>query len=266
MSGSPPGQRPAMTFTVGHGTDRGLLREVNEDAHIAADPVFAVADGMGGHEAGEVASHECIAVLGRQPVLAAGNRNATTADLRRALQEADQRIRDVADARAGTTLSGAVLVEEDGIPYWLVFNVGDSRTYRLSRGVFEQISVDHSEVQEMVDAGYITAREALVHPRRNVVTRALGTGNDTEADYWLVPVEHGDRLLVCSDGLSGEVTDDHMHRTLTTVGNPQEAADSLIRAALHSGGRDNVTVIVVDAAAAPQQDPVQDAPLGGHHD
>ena len=134
------------------------------------------------------------------------------------------------------------------MPYWLVFNVGDSRTYRLSQGDFAQVSVDHSEVQELVDAGFITAAEALTHPRRHVVTRALGTGTDTEADFWLVPVEEGDRILVCSDGLSGELSDEQIHRALSTLRHPQDAVDSLIQAALRSGGRDNITVVVVDAS------------------
>jgi len=139
------------------------------------------------------------------------------------------------------------MVEQMGMPYWLVMNIGDSRTYRLSQGQFAQVSVDHSEVQELVDAGEITAEQATVHPRRHVVTRALGTGDETEADYWLLPVEEGDRILVCSDGLNAELTDEHMFRILSTVGHPQDAVDALIQAALRNGGRDNVTVIVVDA-------------------
>lgn len=235
-------------LSFGFGTDRGLRRELNEDSFLAADPLFAVADGMGGHEAGEVASRECISTLSSHSVLTAGSRAATAAELHQVLREADGRIRELTNARAGTTLSGVVLVEERGVPYWLVFNVGDSRTYRLSQGSFEQVSVDHSEVQELVDGGYITPAEALTHPRRHVVTRALGTGSDTEADFWLVPVEEGDRILVCSDGLSGELSDEQIHRALSTLSHPQDAVDSLIQSALRSGGRDNITVVVVDAS------------------
>jgi PPM family protein phosphatase len=141
-------------------------------------------------------------------------------------------------------------VEQLGIPYWLVMNIGDSRTYRLSRGRFAQVSVDHSEVQELVDSGEITPEQATVHPRRHVVTRALGTGDETAADYWMVPVEDGDRIMVCSDGLNAELTDDQMFRILSTAGHPQDAVDALIEAALRSGGRDNVTVIVVDGGNA----------------
>ncbi len=244
-----------VTLNFGFGSDRGLRRELNEDSFLAADPIFAVADGMGGHEAGEVASRECISVLSQQAVLAAGSRSATAVDLQQALRQADFRIRELANARAGTTVAGVVLVEERGVPYWLVFNVGDSRTYRLSQGSFGQVSVDHSEVQELVDGGYITQAEAQVHPRRHVVTRALGTGTETEADYWLVPLEDGDRMLVCSDGLTGEVSDDGIHSALSALPDPQDVVDSLIQAALRSGGRDNITVVVVDASNVAGSEP-----------
>jgi serine/threonine protein phosphatase PrpC len=257
-----------LSLSVGHGTDRGLRRELNEDSYIASDPVFAVADGMGGHEAGEIASGMCVRALATIPQLSTGERSVTAAVLQQYLVKADDSIREATGARAGTTLTGAVIVEQMGMPYWLVMNIGDSRTYRLSQGRFEQISVDHSEVQELVDAGEITAEQATIHPRRHVVTRALGTGDETEADYWLLPVEEGDRVLVCSDGLTGELTDEHIYRILSTVGHPQDAADALIQAALRSGGRDNVTVVVVDArnvlndasaaTTAPRPDPAED--------
>ena len=261
-----PGAGPSLS--VGYGTDRGLRRELNEDSYIASDPVFAVADGMGGHEAGEIASGMCVRALAAIPQLATGERSVTASVLQEYLVRADSTIREATGARAGTTLTGAVIVEQMGMPYWLVMNIGDSRTYRLSQGKFEQISVDHSEVQELVDAGEITAEQATVHPRRHVVTRALGTGDETEADYWLLPVEEGDRILVCSDGLTGELTDEHIFRVLSTVGHAQDAVDELIQASLRSGGRDNVTVIVVDArnvlndagaaATAPRPDTAED--------
>ena len=235
-----------LSLSYGYGTDRGLRRELNEDSFIASDPVFAVADGMGGHEAGEIASGMCVRALAAMPQLASGERSVTAAVLQQYLLRADSSIREVTGARAGTTLTGAVVVEQMGMPYWLVVNIGDSRTYRLSQGNFAQVSVDHSEVQELVDAGEITPEQATVHPRRHVVTRALGTGDETEADYWLLPVEEGDRILICSDGLNAELTDEHIHRILSTVGHPQDAVDALIQAALRNGGRDNITVIVVD--------------------
>jgi serine/threonine protein phosphatase PrpC len=247
-SASPENDHPSgLSLSYGYGTDRGLRRELNEDSFIASDPVFAVADGMGGHEAGEIASGMCVRALAAMPQLATGERSVTASVLQRYLLRADQSIREVTGARAGTTLTGAVVVEQMGMPYWLVMNIGDSRTYRLSQGNFAQVSVDHSEVQELVDAGEITPEQAAVHPRRHVVTRALGTGDETEADYWLLPVEEGDRIMICSDGLNAELTDEHIFRILSTVGHPQDAVDALIQAALRNGGRDNVTIIVVDA-------------------
>nr|WP_308190654.1 protein phosphatase 2C domain-containing protein [Arthrobacter hankyongi] len=244
----------AIKLTVGQGTDRGLRRQLNEDSLLVAPPLFAVADGMGGHEAGEVASRICVETL--QAEVAGRTANGVRAadalgveQLRRLIALADQRIRAAADARAGTTVSGVALVPADGGPHWLVFNVGDSRTYRLSGGRLQQITKDHSEVQELLDLGRISEQQALVHPRRNVVTRALGTGEDAEPDFWLLPVETGDRMLICSDGLTSEVSDDHLHTILAALAHPQDAVDSLIQAALRSGGRDNITVVVIDAAA-----------------
>ncbi|MFE4837136.1 PP2C family protein-serine/threonine phosphatase [Arthrobacter sp. NPDC056691] len=241
------GDEPGLKLSYGYGTDRGLRRELNEDSYIASDPVFAVADGMGGHEAGEVASGMCVRALAQLPQLATGERTATAGVVQQYLASADASIRDATGSRAGTTLSGVVVVEQMGVPYWLVMNIGDSRTYRLSQGRLAQVSVDHSEVQELVESGEITAEEAAVHPRRHVVTRALGAGDETEADYWLLPIEEGDRVMVCSDGLNGELTDGQMLELLSTVEDPQEAVDALIQAALRRGGRDNITVIVVDA-------------------
>ncbi|MDQ0029171.1 PP2C family protein-serine/threonine phosphatase [Arthrobacter bambusae] len=247
---TPTAPEPGFTLSYGYGTDRGLSRELNEDSLIAEDPVFAVADGMGGHEAGEIASALCVRTLGRMPQLAAGVRSATAVALQKCILAADSQIRNATGGRAGTTLSGVVVAEYMGVPYWLVTNIGDSRTYRLSGGDFRQISVDHSEVQELVEAGRITREEATVHPRRHVVTRALGTGGENEADFWLLPIQDGDRMLVCSDGLTGELSDEHISRILSTVEKPQDAVDSLIQEALLSGGRDNVTAIVVDARIA----------------
>jgi protein phosphatase len=246
-----PDGTQVLRLRCGYGTDRGLRRETNEDSFIADDPVFAVADGMGGHEAGEVASGICVRTLAGMPQLASGGRDATPGTVQQYLYAADEGIRDATGSRAGTTLSGVVVVEQLGVPYWLVLNIGDSRTYRLSQGTLTQVSVDHSEVQELVDAGRISQAEAAVHPRRHVVTRALGTGDEAEADYWLLPIEDGDRILVCSDGLNGELGDDQIAGILVSEADPQSAVDELIQAALRSGGRDNVTAIVVDAQTSP---------------
>jgi protein phosphatase len=251
----PPDEERGLRLRCGYGTDRGLRREMNEDSFIAAYPVFAVADGMGGHEAGEIASGICVRTLAELPQVKTGSRDATAGILQQYLYRANESIREATDSRAGTTLSGVVLVEQDGLPYWLVLNIGDSRTYRYSHGELAQVSVDHSEVQELVKAGEITPAEAAVHPRRHVVTRALGTGDESEADYWLVPLEDGDRMLVCSDGLNGELNDEQIAGILASAADPQAVVDELIQAALRSGGRDNVTVIVIDASTATGEAP-----------
>ncbi len=241
------GPAEVICLNVGSSSDIGLRRKVNEDSLLVRSPLFAVADGMGGHEAGDVASRLCIETLAADPALATPGEQITAADLQAALQLADARIRQETGGRAGTTVSGVVLVREGRQPYWLFFNVGDSRSYRLHAKGLEQMSVDHSEVQELVDLGQITPAAARVHPRRNVVTRALGAGTQNQADFWLVPVEESDRILICSDGLTTELNDDQIQTILQTIPDPQPACTELIQASLRSGGRDNITVIVVDA-------------------
>jgi len=139
------------------------------------------------------------------------------------------------------------VVRQDGLPYWLVVNLGDSRTYRLAGTTFEQLSVDHSEVQELVESGELSVEQARQHPRRNIITRALGAGMRQEPDFWLVPIEEGDRILVCSDGLTGEILDSRIAGILLDQPDPADAAHALVEAALSAGGRDNISVIVVDA-------------------
>lgn len=234
----------------GYATDRGLRRELNEDSLIAVDPIFAVADGMGGQEAGEVASSICVQLLGAVDVVSQGSAEDVRALMRTVLERADARIREITESQAGTTVTGTVLVDADGSAQWLVFNMGDSRTYRFVDGHLEQLSTDHSEVQELLDAGRISAAAALVYPRRHVITRALGGGPPVTVDMRLLPAAAGDRMLICSDGLSGELSDTRIEAMLGRFADPQDAADALVQAALRAGGRDNVTVIVVDAAAA----------------
>jgi protein phosphatase len=150
-------------------------------------------------------------------------------------------------ASAGTTLSGVSIASVDGLGYWLVVNIGDSRTYQFANGELEQITVDHSYVQELIDEGELTPGEAMKDPRRNIITRAIGAGSVGEADYWLFPAERGDRMLICSDGLTTELTDDRIAEILAAQPDPQRAADILTAEAVRAGGRDNVTVVVVDA-------------------
>ena len=233
-------------------TDRGLRRERNEDSFLAADPLFAVADGMGGHEAGETASGICVRTLAKVDLQPDAGRAAAASDLQEALEQADGLIRQATGSRAGTTVSGVALVAEQGHPYWLVFNIGDSRTYALRAGEFSQLTVDHSEVQELVDGGQLTAAAAAIHPRRHVLTRALGAGERASADFQLIPAHAGDRILVCSDGLSGELAAADLQQILARATDPQEAAEALVRAALHAGGSDNVTAVVVDAGTGPR--------------
>lgn len=229
----------------GAATDRGRRRSLNEDAFLAAEPVFVVADGMGGHEAGEVAS-ACVVDVLRSRL---AGRSVTPELVHAAIEEAHrevQRIEAEPGRGAGTTVSGVVLAEVTGEPYWIVVNLGDSRTYRLAHGDLEQISVDHSEVQELIESGAVTRAEAAHHPRRHVVTRAIGAAGAIDVDYWLLPVGRGDRILVCSDGLTGELPDEVVTATLLTEQDPQSAADRLVADAVQAGGRDNVTVVVVD--------------------
>jgi protein phosphatase len=236
-----------------------VKRALNEDRYLAQAPVFVVADGMGGHEAGELASAEAIGALASLIGLPA----VTGLQVRQCLSEAQSRVRaiDTVPGRgAGTTVTGVVISEHDGVPYWLVLNLGDSRTYRLADGRLEQVSVDHSEVQEMIDDGELTPAEASHHPRRHVVTKALGVGSEHEADFWMIPIAAHDRMLVCSDGLTGELWDERISQILLAETSPQAAADLLVEAALAAGGRDNVTVLVVDAWGVPGSDDAETTP------
>ncbi|MDR0593263.1 MAG: protein phosphatase 2C domain-containing protein [Bifidobacteriaceae bacterium] len=228
-------------------TDTGLVRRRNEDAILAASPVYAVADGMGGHESGQLAAALAVAKMAR---LSALPQPIGRADVEAALAAAQAAVVQLTHRphcrAAGTTISAAILVEHQGEIWWLVVNLGDSRTYRLSDGTLEQLSNDHSEVQELVDAGRITPAEARFHPRRNIVTKALGAGVEFEPDYRLVPLRAGDRFLICSDGLTGEVSDHRIIQLLRDNPDPLEAAQSLVGEALRLGGQDNISVIVAD--------------------
>jgi len=230
----------------GAASHRGARRQLNEDRFLVSRSVFLVADGMGGHEAGEVASATAVEAL--RPL--ADLDVVTPDDVRSCLEVAQREVQAIVTEPgrgAGTTLTGVAVAEQDGNPYWLVVNVGDSRTYHLSDGRLDQVSVDHSEVQEMVDAGLLTPAEALTHPRRHVVTRALGSRAVPQADFWYVPIHRHDRVLVCSDGLTGELSDARIAEVLLELPDPQGAAERLVHEAIAAGGRDNITVVVVDA-------------------
>jgi protein phosphatase len=233
----------------GSATDRGRVRLVNEDSLLAYPPVFLVADGMGGHAAGDVASRLAVEEFSHL----AGLSTASADEIHDCIHRTAVRLREsVPDDRlAGTTIAGVAIAAHEGASYWLVFNIGDSRVYRLAGGVLEQISVDHSVVQELLDLGAIDVDEARDHPERHVITRAVGTGLEPEPDYWLIPAGTSDRLLICSDGLTSELDDDALLTVLTSAQDPQDAAQQLVAAALDAGGRDNITAVVVDVAAAP---------------
>lgn len=230
----------------GSATDRGRVRSLNEDSLLAYPPVFLVADGMGGHDAGNVASRvvvdEFTTLVGRDTV--------APEDVHRSFARSAERMREVLGERTGgTTVAGAALTTIDDGEYWLVFNIGDSRVYRLADGVLEQVSVDHSVVQELLDTGQIDAEFARTHPERHVITRAVGTESAPEPDYWLIPIATADRLMMCSDGLTTELTDERIAEGLRSFDDPQLAADWLVGAAVEAGGRDNVTVVVVDVVS-----------------
>jgi protein phosphatase len=229
-------------FSHGAATSVGRVRQVNEDNYLAVPPLFVVADGMGGHGSGDVASRIAIEEMTRCVAL----RPLFAEAVLTALEHANREIIDRDEAnRMGTTITGLAGLETAGGDHLMVFNVGDSRVYRLAGGRLQQLTVDHSEVQELVLAGVITREQARTHPRRNIVTRALGSDPALLADHWLLPAVTGERFLVCSDGLFGELPDDEIH-PLLSAGTPQQAAEALVAAAYQAGGRDNITVVIAD--------------------
>ena len=228
--------------SVGSATHRGHRRRVNEDSLLVLPHVYVVADGMGGHAAGDQASAILVEEMRSLTEGAVG-----AADVSEVLEQANVRVRALADGGAGTTVAAAIGVEHDGAAYWLVANLGDSRTYQLAEGRLQQVSVDHSVVQELLDRGVLDAAAAKRHPQRHVITRAVGSPEAMEPDYWLLPVVDGDRLVLCSDGLTGEVDDEQIAAVRLAHAEPQQAADALVAEALDNGGHDNVTVVVIDA-------------------
>ena len=225
-------------------SDTGYRRSVNEDSLLARSPIFAVADGMGGHTAGDFASTAVVTRLAEKVKADFVGEVALTEALRSAVDDMGRGVGHT-DLGTGTTVTGIALTLVDGAPYWLVFNIGDSRVYSYRDGTLEQLTVDHSIVQELLDAGAITPAEAEVHPHSNVITRAVGFNEDPVPDYFLIPIVAGSRLLVCSDGLTKELTDYGILHFLRENPDPGAAVDAMVDAALENGGRDNVTVIVV---------------------
>jgi serine/threonine protein phosphatase PrpC len=256
----------------GSATHQGQIRAQNEDNLVAVDGVYVVADGMGGHEAGEVASKIAVERIRADLDVEGLPKASTVVD---SISNANRDIFRAAianpgQAGMGTTVTAIAVIGDDlagrGAPNLdvnddgkmtpiraaeptealVLANVGDSRTYLLRHGRLRRVTVDHSYVQELVSTGHISEDEARTHPRRNIITRALGIEPDVKVDWWTLPLIRGDRFLLCSDGLVDEVADPDILETITTLKDPQEAAERLVDQANEAGGRDNITVIVVD--------------------
>jgi PPM family protein phosphatase len=229
-----------MRVDIGAATDVGRVRKQNEDAYLVDPPLYVVADGMGGARGGAVASQLAIESLGQTFHLERESLGRQVRDANEIVFE--RSVEDRSVAGMGTTLT-AVAIDGDQA---LVAHVGDSRAYLLRAGDLRQVTEDHTLVNRMLKAGEITAEEAEVHPHRNVLTRALGTEPTVKVDEFTIGLLDGDRIVICSDGLTGMVTEDQMKAILETTPDPNEAADRMVRAANRAGGIDNITVLVVD--------------------
>lgn len=238
-----------MSFRADHAgsrSDTGCVREHNEDSVIVKPPLYAVADGMGGHAAGGVASEIAVDILAENAL------SITSAqDLIDTVRNINRSIIDAARSGTGrpgmgTTLTAAVL---DGTRI-LLAQVGDSRAYLLHKHSLQQLTRDHSYVGELLAGGHISKSEAASHPKRSVITRALGSDLKTEADIYELEAVAGDRLLLCSDGLYGMVSDEDIANILIAELDPQAACDRLIASAREGGGHDNISAIVVDISEA----------------
>ena len=237
-----------ITVTFGAVSDTGQLRNANEDSFLVGEHLLAVADGMGGHNAGEVASAMAVQLLqdaANQPIESPESFIDLISTINDAIFTAAT---GTSEQRGmGTTLTAiAVAGSTPSDEHVVVINVGDSRTYILRKGELRQVTIDHSYVQELVSEGVISADDARTHPRRNIVTRALGIDSRVIADSWTLPIVDGDRYVLCSDGLVDEISNEEILAILMENADPQRAAECLLTAANDRGGRDNVTVIVVD--------------------
>lgn len=226
----------------GSRTEIGNVREHNEDSLTVLPPLFAVADGMGGHEAGEVASEITINTLNDL-----APQSADAEALARAVVAANLNVikapsQGVGREGMGTTLTAAILEKERLV----IAQVGDSRAYLLHNGSLQQLTRDHSLMADMIEAGQLTEAEARVHPNRSVITRAIGSDPHMQPDLYELNVETGDRLLLCSDGICGMIEDHEIASIMRQAPSAQSCADQLVEAALAAGGFDNATAVVVD--------------------
>lgn len=229
-------------ISFGSRTDIGYVRDHNEDSLIIIPPLFAVADGMGGHEAGEIASEITVNTLAE---LAPSHLDAE--GLTAAVEAANYNVmkaprQGIGRDGMGTTLTAAVLEGER----LLIAQVGDSRAYLLHKGHLQQITRDHSLMADLIEAGQITPEEARVHPNRSVITRAIGSDIHMRPDIYELNVDAGDRILLCSDGLSSMISNNAIESIMRRQSDAQHCADELVTAALENGGADNVTVVVAD--------------------
>lgn len=245
-----PGHLQELVLSWAARTDVGHRRTANEDSVLVGLPIFAVADGMGGHAAGDRASAAVTERLARE-----AGPFAELALLEQAFIDAGAAIDALAEGipiGVGTTVTGVALVNDAAEPSFLVFNIGDSRVYRFDRNELFQVTVDHSVVQELIDAGLISAEDAHSHPESNVITRALGFHDEPLPDIWRISARPGMRMLICSDGLTRELGDERLRLHLASGMSAAETASALVDAALAAGGRDNVTVVVLDVLAGPE--------------
>jgi PPM family protein phosphatase len=230
----------------GVATHIGAGHENNQDAYCAQPPVFVVADGVGGHTDGELASREVVqALLGLS-----GQVSVDVGMLTEALRDARERIGRIPSSSGrppGSTLTGVIVTHVDGRPSWMVVNIGDSRTYRLDGAGLSQVTVDHSVVQQLIDAGAVVQSERRELPFRNLLTRALFADADHQPDVSMLPMTVGDRILACSDGVHGAFDPSVIEQVLRTHRDPQSAADELVEMAVHADGHDDMTAVVVDA-------------------
>ena len=242
-------------------TDTGRRRLGNEDAYVWRPPLFAIADGMGGAKAGEIAAGIAADTLegARSDRLDADDVGSLIADANRRIWE--RSLSDPATAGMGTTITVALVEEEAGA---VVFgHVGDSRAYRMRDGVLEQITTDHSLIAELVESGVLTPEEAERHPQRSAITRALGTESAVEPDVFTIEAEPGDLFLLCSDGLSDMLTEDQIAAAIERAdGDPKAAGGELVKDANAKGGDDNITVLlfeILEGEPEPAEDRAADS-------
>jgi len=236
-----------LTARFGSATDTGNFRPQNEDSSHTSERLFVVADGMGGHNAGEIAS---ALACSRAAEVARTGRIRSAQDLSEFVTEANVSIFDAATTTTGQhgmgTTIAALAVLDDSFSTVAVANVGDSRTYLMRNGELRQVSVDHSYVQDLIAQGYVSREEARTHPQRNIVTRALGIDRSVLVDTFVIDTMPGDRFVLCSDGLVDEIDDAAISGIAQSVEDPSSCASRLVSAAKTAGGRDNITVVVVD--------------------